>query len=139
MVYDWSNAKQLWANAHPMSSEELLTKQAELILAADPGLGPDYQPKVWVYRNTIKALNWYSSVREKLDDPAYSGWFVKFKGYKGRSSNNSYHVPACDWYGNATHPPKCSGFYHDQAQTPEHPFGYNASTGSGRSGAQKSG
>lgn len=57
----------------------------------------------------------------KLDDPRYAGWFVRFKDYKGLQSNNSYHVPACDWYGNATHPPKCSGFYHDQRQTPEHP------------------
>ena len=82
------------------------------------------EARVWVYRNTIKALNWYSSVREKLDDPQYAGWFVKFKDYKGGAvSNNSYHVPACDWYGNTTHPPKCSGFYHDEAQTPEHPYG----------------
>jgi hypothetical protein len=45
------------ANAHPMNSEELLTKQAEMVLAADPGL-EGYAPRVWVYRNTIKALNW---------------------------------------------------------------------------------
>ena len=50
-----------------------------------------------VSRNTIKALNWYTSVREKLDDPQYEGWFVKFKDYKGPQSNGSYHVPACDW------------------------------------------
>lgn len=56
-----------------------------------------------------------------MDDPQYAGWFVKFKSYKGPGSNASYHVPACDWFGNTTHPPKCSGFYHDQAQTPEHP------------------
>ena len=97
VVYDWSNAKALWANAHPMDSEELLTKQAEMVLAADPGI-PGEQPRVWVYRNTIKALNWYTSVREKLDDPAYSGWFVKFKDYQGPESNTSYHVPACDWF-----------------------------------------
>ena len=80
VVYDWSNAKALWANARPMSSEELLTKQCEAVLAADPGV-PGEQPRCWVYRNTIKALNWYSSVREKLDDPRYSSWFVKFKGF----------------------------------------------------------
>lgn len=96
VVYDWSNAKAIWANSHPMNDEELLTKQAEMVLAADPGI-PGEQPRVWVYRNTIKALNWYSSVREKLDDPAYAGWFVKFKDYKGPQSNGSYHVPACDW------------------------------------------
>ena len=119
-AYDWSNGKALWANAQPMDAEALLTRQAELLLAASPGI-PGEQPRVWVYRNKIKGLNWFSSVREKLDDPQYAGWFVRFKNYRGRSSNASYHVPACDWYGNATHPPKCSGFYHDQGQTPNHP------------------
>ena len=49
VVYDWSNAKQLWANAHPMNDDELLTKQAEMVLAADPGVR-GYAPRVWVYR-----------------------------------------------------------------------------------------
>jgi hypothetical protein len=73
VVYDWSNGKALWANAHPMDSEELLTKQAEMVIAADPSV-PGEVPRVWVYRNTIKALNWYTSVREKLDDPKYASW-----------------------------------------------------------------
>ena len=47
--YDWSNAKQLWANTKPMNDEELLTKQAEMVLAADPG-HKGYAPRVWVYR-----------------------------------------------------------------------------------------
>jgi len=133
VVYDWSNAKNLWANAHPMNSEELITAQAELVYAQDPGV-PGYAPRVWAYRNTIKALNWYTSVREKLDDPAYSSWFIKFKGFgdapypggKGLQQNGSYHVPVCDWYNNGTHAPRCSGFYHDQEQTPEHPGGGKA-------------
>ena len=117
VVYDWSNAKHLWVNAQPMNDEELLTKQAEMVLAVDPGVAGE-QPRVWVYRNKIKALNWYSSVRKKLDDPRFAGYFVKFRDYKGRSSNNSYHVPACDFYGTKESPPKCSGFYHDQTQSP---------------------
>ena len=132
VVYDWSNAKAIWANAHPMTSEELITKQAEMVYAADPGL-PGYAPRVWAYRNTIKALNWYSSVREKLDDPKYASWFIKFKGFsnkpypggQGKEKNSSYHVPTCDFYNNGT-APRCSGFYHDQEQTPEHPGGGSA-------------
>ena len=101
--------------------------QAELVLAADPGF-EGYNPRVWAYRNTIKALNWYSAVREKLDDPKYSSWFTKFKGFDdkrypgglGKTINGTLHVPNCDWYGTADSPPKCSGFYHDQEQTPEH-------------------
>lgn len=140
VVYDWSNAKALWANAHPMDSQALLTKQAEAVLARDPGI-PGQAPRVWVYRNTIKALNWYSSVREKLDDPRYASWFTKFKTFKdepypggttkaAKQLNASFaagapgavHVPPCDWYDNGTSP-RCSGFYHDQSQTPNHPGG----------------
>jgi hypothetical protein len=84
------------------------TNQAEKVLALDPGI-PGEQPRVWVYRNTIKALNWFASVREKLDDPAYSGWFVRFANYI--RGNGSYYVPACTFE-------KCSRFYHDQEQTP---------------------
>ena len=133
VVYDWSNAKRLWANAHPMDSEELITKQAEMVLAADPGVSGQ-QPRVWAYRNTIKALNWYSKVREKLDDPRYASWFIKFNGFANKpypggegleqNTSGAFHVPPCDWYGdNRSGPPKCSGFYHDQEQTPNHAAG----------------
>ena len=49
--YDWSNAKQLWVNnfPKPMNDEELLTKQAEMVLAADK---KPNKTKVWIYRNT---------------------------------------------------------------------------------------
>lgn len=134
VVYDWSNAKAVWANGHPMNSEELITKQAEAVLARDPGI-PGQAPRVWAYRNTIKALNWYSSVREKLDDPRYASWFIKFKGFSNspypggggskavEDLNSSFaigaagavHVPPCDWYDNGT-APRCSGFYHDQVR-----------------------
>ena len=115
-----------------MDADSLLTRQAELVLADDPGL-PGYAPRVWVYRNVIKALNWYGSVREKLDDAKFSSWFAKFKGFNdssypgglGRAQNSSYHVPTCDWYNNGT-APRCSGFYHDQEQTPEHAGGGKA-------------
>ena len=46
VVYDWSNAKAIWANAHPMSSEELITKQAEKVYADRPGR-PGFAPRVW--------------------------------------------------------------------------------------------
>ncbi len=117
-VYDWSHSKFEWVNNHPMNDDDMLLRQAEAVLSVDPGV-PGEQPRVWVYRNKIKALNWIGQVREKLDDPQYAGWFVRFKNYKGIESNNSYYPPACDWYGDSkSGPPKCSGFYHDQTQSP---------------------
>jgi hypothetical protein len=114
-----SNAKALWVNAQPMNCDELLTKQAEMVQAADPGV-PGEQPRVWVYRNTAKALNFYGSVREKLDDPAYAGWFVRYdpERYRGAASNASFVSTPCDWHYNSTYVPKCSGHYHDQTDCP---------------------
>jgi hypothetical protein len=82
---DWSNAKQLWVNP-PMSCEELLVEQASLLKAARPGV------RVMGYRNIIKSLPWFSSVREKMDDPKYASWFLPFDVH----NKTPYHVPQCD-------------------------------------------
>eukprot|EP01061_Rhynchopus_euleeides_P026720 TRINITY_DN43531_c0_g1_i1.p1 TRINITY_DN43531_c0_g1~~TRINITY_DN43531_c0_g1_i1.p1 ORF type:complete len:453 (+),score=152.80 TRINITY_DN43531_c0_g1_i1:179-1360(+) len=102
--YDWSNAKAQWANAKPMDCEERLVTQASATKRTNPST------HVFVYRNLVKALPWFSTVRQKLDDPAYSGFFLRFKD----GANGSYHVPACTGS-------KCSEFYHDQEQTPAVP------------------
>ena len=109
--YDWSNAKKQWAAAKPMDCEERLLKQAQMTTAAAAAHG---QPlaRAFVYRNVVKALPWFSTVRAKLDDPAYSGWFLKFD-----KKVQTPHVPRCA----AENSSKCSIFYHDQEQTPEVP------------------
>eukprot|EP01052_Picozoa_sp_SAG31_P005757 SAG31_NODE_258_length_18937_cov_61.688555_12_plen_106_part_00 len=73
-----------------MDCEELMVKQVDLTVGASPGT------KVFVCkkcnksrlslnvtdsdaradRNMIKALPWFTSVRKKLTDPAYSRWFM---------------------------------------------------------------
>ena len=130
--FDWSNAKQIWANAQPMNAEELLLEQAKRRKAAIcpkacplpagcPTKAACPKAKTWVYRNFVKALPWYSSVREKLDDPAYSGFFLRFNP----KNSTPYHVPQCD---DNFSPPKCTPFYHDQEQTPGHPAGDGSCT-----------
>ena len=130
--FDWSNAKQIWANAQPMSSEELLVEQSKRRKSAIcpktcpypkgcPNKAACPQAKTWVYRNFVKALPWYTSVREKLEDPRYSGFFLKFDP----TQKGQYHVPDCD---TDFSPAKCSVFYHDQEQTPEHPKGDGSCT-----------
>ena len=108
---DWSNAKQQWAHATPMDCEACLVEQARLIKAQNP------RTKVWVYRNLVKATPWYASVREKICDPAYAGWFLRFNQTNNSSSSSVSsataappHVAKCD---DAFSPPKCSEFYHD--------------------------
>ena len=108
--YDWSNSKLQWANQHPMDPEERLVQQAQLSHAVNPA------SKTFVYRNLVHADNWMTTVRDKLDDPAFSGFFVPFKR-GGSLSNGTWHVPACD---DAYSPPKCSALFHDQVNTPQH-------------------
>jgi len=112
---DWSNGKDEWASHHPMDAEKYLQKQAATIKAQDP------KKKVWVYRNLVKALPWFGSVREKLSDPAYSGFFVRFgTAPAANGSVPGANVPACDTNYS---PPRCSSLYHDQVQSPQHPHG----------------
>lgn len=124
--YDWSNAKAQWATSKPMDCEERLVEQA--VMTKEAGA-----KHVFVYRNIVKALPWFSSVREKLLDPAYSGFFLPFAlSSKSSSSSSSsrdsqethhdpvsirYHVPSCA----AENSTKCSPYYHDQEQTPQVP------------------
>lgn len=60
--------------------------------------------------NLVKATPWYTSVREKICDPAYAGWFLRF------NTSTTPHVAKCD---NAFSPPKCSEFYHDPEKSLE--------------------
>lgn len=69
---------------------------------------------VWVYRCSVYAYPWYTSVRALLDDDAYAPWFVDFK------ADGPWHSPKCD---NNFSPPKCSNHYHMQEQTPGFPHG----------------
>jgi hypothetical protein len=96
---DWSNAKQLWVEP-PMSCEELLVEQAAQLKAARPGV------RVMGYRNIVKALPWFSSVRARMDNPQYADWFLSFS-----PSAKPYHVPQCD---DNYSPPRCTTLYHDQ-------------------------
>ena len=101
---DWSHMKGVWANQHPMDSTGLMVKQAEVLKALNP------QARYFVYRNLVKALSWYRDVGEKLADPAYSGWFLRFRA--GVSGSNYSSNPCTESV--------CSPLYHSQDQTPEH-------------------
>eukprot|EP01114_Cavostelium_apophysatum_P018996 TRINITY_DN5990_c0_g1_i2.p1 TRINITY_DN5990_c0_g1~~TRINITY_DN5990_c0_g1_i2.p1 ORF type:complete len:447 (-),score=72.88 TRINITY_DN5990_c0_g1_i2:49-1389(-) len=107
--YDWSSEKAQWVNSRPMDCEERMLAEAKATKAANPNSRP------FVYRNLVKALPWFSSVRKIIDDPAYEGFFLRFDKSVPVSK---LHVPPCTTQNNVT---KCSNFYHDQEQTPNVP------------------
>lgn len=109
---DWSNMKSEWAKARPMDDAERMVAQARILADANPSA------HVFIYANLVKALPWLSPVRAKLEDPAYSGFFLRFKSCNASQPNCGYHVPNCDTNYD---PPLCSQFYHDQEQSPAVP------------------
>jgi len=115
--YDWSNAKKEWARSKPMDCEEKLNEQARKLYGArnnnNNNNNNSTNMHIFAYRNIVKALPWFSTVREKLVDPQYRGFFLRFS----HSTNNKHSVPKCA----AEDPDKCSNLYHDQEQTPQVP------------------
>ena len=117
-------AKQKWINTDPMTCEEDLLKQAQLIKANNT-LGA--AQKVWIYRNAVWAMPWMAHTRKLLDDPAYDVWFLRFKnGSDGRSAihhdnDGTFKSRVCD---DNFSPPKCSALFHQpHSQTPNYPKG----------------
>ena len=104
LQFDWSNDKAEWAAAKPMDCEERLVTQVQLTAAASPGTTS------FVYRNAIKALPWYTLVRNKVTDPAYAAWFMRFGP---PTVGNGWHVPQCDTNYD---PPLCSDLYHGECE-----------------------
>ena len=116
--FDWSNwkgrgAADGWAKHQPMDCEELMVKQVEMTVAASPNT------RAFVYRNSIMALPWLTTVREVIGDPAYAPWFMSF-GSHTIANHSKSHSPLCDLNFD---PPRCSDLYHDQFQTPGFPHG----------------
>ena len=103
-----------WAKAKPMDCEERLAKQVQMTKQASP------QTKVWVYRNSIIALPWYSSVRVKLVDPAYAFWFLNFTVPPAEIKQNGNANTTCDLNFD---PPKCSLAFHETTHAPGYPDG----------------
>lgn len=104
---DWANQLKLWANDKPMDTEARMLEQATALKKLNPS------SKQFVYRNLVQAYAWFGgSVREKLEDPQYSGFFLKFRP----KDKIPTHSPRCD---HAYDPPLCSELYHSQTLAPK--------------------
>ncbi len=116
----------------------MLFQQVQITTAATPG------SSVWVYRCSVYAYPWFTSVRTILDDPACAlsaraAWADRGARRSPRPSTPSrtplrppradsswflkfkpqgpWYSPKCD---NNFSPPKCSDNYHNQEQTCAH-------------------
>ena len=89
--FDYSNARAIWSKNKPMDCQEHLVTQAAMTKRENA------RTFVWVYRNIVTAMPWFKDVRKKINDPAYSGWFMSFKPGYQQNGTTLYH----DWKSNA--------------------------------------
>ena len=111
-----------WLFQKPMNEEEDELLQSQMIQTArqDKKKFPSAVPgRTWLYRQSVKAEPWDRSVRVKLDDPAYAGFFLQYApdyNYSWPVCNSTVKKPGCNTWPacDGSSPPKCSKFYHDQ-------------------------
>merc|ERR1711871_59663 len=101
---DWSNNKPQWITARPMDAGNSLLQTSKRIKAKSGG-----HTKMWVYRNLVWAPSWFKDVREKLEDPAFAGFFVPFK------QSPPWKNQKCSDLGAGK---VCSEHFHAQFQSP---------------------
>eukprot|EP00730_Choanoeca_flexa_P007323 TRINITY_DN12312_c0_g1_i6.p2 TRINITY_DN12312_c0_g1~~TRINITY_DN12312_c0_g1_i6.p2 ORF type:complete len:328 (+),score=59.23 TRINITY_DN12312_c0_g1_i6:2846-3829(+) len=94
-----------------MDCEETMIANAENIKRANP------KGVTWVYCNSVEALPWLTHVREKLEDPQYSGFFMAKAGCVPRSGHYICGPNATD------------NLYHDFEQTPQGACGVGVECG----------
>ena len=96
-----------------MNDEELLQQQVVMSTSAS-----QVGQTVWVYRGSMWAYPWYTSVRIILEDIRYKDWFVAFKP-GGSEPGGKWFSDPCD----ANNRTLCSDRYHNQEQSPAYPSG----------------
>jgi hypothetical protein len=95
-----------------MLDEIVLQNQVKLSTSSSLG------QTVWVYRGSMWAYPWYTSVRKTLEDPAYADWYINFKPQCLQNSSACFSK-RCD----AVNKTDCSDAYHCQEQSPGYPHG----------------
>jgi hypothetical protein len=113
-----------WLHERPMNEEEDEVTQARLIQAARRNTAqyPKAVPgRTWVYRQSVKAEPWDTTVREKISSPGWSsGFFLHYADDYNYSlpicSESNMTKPGCNTWPacDKSTPAKCSRMYHDQ-------------------------
>ena len=89
-----------------MDADGMLVRQAARNKARNP------TAKVFVYRNIVKALPWYTEVRKLLQNQSHWGWFIPYEGCRTAAGN---YVCTNNVTGKVD---ATANLYHDEMQTP---------------------
>jgi hypothetical protein len=104
--YDWSNANAIWHADQPNDCDVKMVDQAAAAKRTAPST------KIWIYRNLAQAYAEFVQIREKLEDPLYSGWFLRFG-----ANNDEKNTPRCT-FNKRLNKSLCSDLFHWKGQRP---------------------
>jgi hypothetical protein len=85
VALDFESQEGLWAHHRPKDADVMMIEQAAVMKRMAP------ETQIWGYRNLVQPYANFVQLREKIEDPAYSGWFVHFG-----PGNNDRLTPRCE-------------------------------------------
>jgi hypothetical protein len=99
---DFESEESLWAHhAGGKNADVMMLEQASQMKEIAP------ESSVWIYRNLVQAYSNFKQLREKLEDPQYSGWWMKFDN----ATNDEKLTPRCA-HNSRLNRTLCSDLFH---------------------------
>lgn len=86
VALDFETEENIWANHRPKDADVMMVEQAAVMKKMAPNT------QVWVYRNLVQPYANFVQLREKIEDPQYSGWFIHFG-----AGNDEKKTPRCEF------------------------------------------
>ena len=108
VALDFESQEALWAKHSPKDADVMMLKQAQVMKSIAP------KTRVWVYRNLVQAYSNFVQLREKIEDPQFSGWFVKFG-----PGPHDQKIPRCE-LNPRLNKSLCSDLFHTRLAWTEH-------------------
>lgn len=97
---DFESEEAKWAHHSPKDADVTMLAQLDRLKAIAP------HTRFWIYRQLVQAYSNFVEIREKLEDPQFSGWFLKFGPH-----NNESLTPRCA-YNPRVGRQLCSNLFH---------------------------
>ena len=99
---DFESEESLWAHhVGGKDADVMMLEQATAMKAIAPA------SQIWIYRNLVQAYANFVQFREKLEDPAYAGWWLKFDD----ATNDEKLTPRCG-FNSRLNRTLCSDLFH---------------------------
>lgn len=86
VALDFESEEGDWSQHRPKDADVMMVEQAAVMKTMAPEI------RVWVYRNLVQPYANFVQLREKIEDPQYSGWFMHFDN----ATNDEKLTPRCE-------------------------------------------